>query len=101
MPIQGPSDVVQIGEWVVHPTLDSISREGETHKLEPRMMRLLLCLANSAGSVVSVEHLLNEVWTDVVVGTASVYQTVSQLRKLLGDVDPHPSYIATIPRKGY
>src|SRR5271157_4770527 len=42
-----------------------------------------------------------EVWTGVVVGPASVYQAVSQLRKLLGDVDPDPTYIATVPRKGY
>jgi TolB-like protein/DNA-binding winged helix-turn-helix (wHTH) protein len=101
MPIQDSSAVVQIGEWVVHPALDSISRGTETQKLEPRMMRLLLCLANSAGAVISVDHLLTEVWADVVVGPASVYQTVSQLRKILGDVDPHPTYIATIPRKGY
>jgi TolB-like protein/DNA-binding winged helix-turn-helix (wHTH) protein len=101
MPIQDSSGVVQIGEWVVHPALDSISRDTETQKLEPRMMRLLLCLANSAGAVISVDHLLTEVWADVVVGPASVYQTVSQLRKILGDVDPHPTYIATIPRKGY
>jgi TolB-like protein/DNA-binding winged helix-turn-helix (wHTH) protein len=64
-------------------------------------MRLLLCLANSAGDVVSIERLLAEVWTGVVVGSASVYEAVSQLRKILGDVDPKPTYIATIPRKGY
>jgi TolB-like protein/DNA-binding winged helix-turn-helix (wHTH) protein len=64
-------------------------------------MRLLLCLAESAGEVVSVDRLLNEVWTGVVVGSASVYQAVSQLRKLLGDVDPEPTYVATVPRKGY
>jgi TolB-like protein/DNA-binding winged helix-turn-helix (wHTH) protein len=101
MPIQDSSGVVQIGEWMVHPALDSISRDTETQKLEPRMMRLLLCLANSAGAVVSVDQILTEVWADVVVGPASVYQTVSQLRKILGDIDPHPTYIATIPRKGY
>ncbi len=101
MPIQDSSGVVQIGEWVVHPALDSISRDTETQKVEPRMMRLLLCLANAAGAVVSVDQLLTEVWADVVVGPASVYQTVSQLRKILGDVDPHPTYIATVPRKGY
>jgi len=41
------------------------------------------------------------VWTGVVVSPASVYQAVSQLRKLLGDVEPNPTYIATVPRKGY
>jgi TolB-like protein/DNA-binding winged helix-turn-helix (wHTH) protein/Tfp pilus assembly protein PilF len=64
-------------------------------------MRLLLCLANSSGAVVSVDRLLTEVWPGVVVGSASVYQAVSQLRKLLGDVDPNPTYVATVPRKGY
>ena len=101
MPIQDSSGVMQIGEWIANPALDSISRGIETQKLEPRMMRLLLCLANSAGTVVSIDNLLSEVWPDVVVGSASVYQTVSQLRKILGDVDPNPTYIATIPRKGY
>ncbi len=92
---------VQVGDWVVHPALDTISRGDETHKLEPRTMRLLLCLVEAAGGVVSVDRLLSEVWTGVVVGPASVYQAISQLRKLLHDVDPEPTYIATVPRKGY
>jgi TolB-like protein/DNA-binding winged helix-turn-helix (wHTH) protein/Flp pilus assembly protein TadD len=101
MPAQETGSALQIGEWIVHPALDCISRGTETQKLEPRAMRLLLCLADSAGAVVSVDRLLSEVWADVVVGSASVYQTVSQLRKILGDVDPSPTYIATVPRKGY
>ena len=84
MPTQESGSVVQIGEWVVHPALDSISRGTETQKLEPRAMRLLMCLANSAGEVVSVDRLLTEVWAGVVVGSASVYEAVSQLRKMLG-----------------
>jgi transcriptional activator of cad operon len=35
------------------------------------------------------------------VGSASVYEAVSHLRKILGDVDPKPTYIVTVPRKGY
>jgi len=101
MPGKDKEGALQIGEWTVNPSLDSISKGTETQKLEPRTMRLLLCLADSAGEVVSVDQLLNEVWTGVVVGSASVYQAVSQLRKLLGDVDPEPTYIATVPRKGY
>ncbi len=101
MPSGDKQGALQIGEWVVTPSLDSISKGTETQKLEPRTMRLLLCLADSAGEVVSVDRLLSEVWTGVVVGSASVYQAVSQLRKLLGDVDPEPTYIVTVPRKGY
>ena len=65
MPGQNSSSIVQIGEWIVHPALDSISRGTETLKLEPRTMRLLLCLANSAGEVVSIDRLLSEVWAGV------------------------------------
>ena len=101
MPAEETSSTLQIGEWTVHPALDCITRGTETQKLEPRAMRLLLCLADSAGAVVSVDRLLAEVWADVVVGSASVYQAVSQLRKVLGDADPSPTYIATVPRKGY
>jgi transcriptional activator of cad operon len=101
MPSEDKAGALQIGEWIVNPSLDSMSKGTETQKLEPRTMRLLLCLADSAGEVVSVERLLNEVWSGVVVGSASVYQAVSQLRKLLGDVGFEPTYITTVTRKGY
>jgi TolB-like protein/DNA-binding winged helix-turn-helix (wHTH) protein/Tfp pilus assembly protein PilF len=101
MPTGNSDGAVQIGEWIVNPSRDTISKGAETQKLEPRTMRLLMCLANCAGEVVSVDRLLTEVWTGVVVGSASVYQAVSQLRKLLGDVDPNPTYIVNVPRKGY
>jgi len=93
--------LLQIGEWVADPDTDTISRGSESQKLEPRTMRLLLLLADSPGSVISVDRLLADVWSGVIVGPASVYQAISQLRRLLGDTDPEPTYIATIPRKGY
>jgi len=99
--MSGPSAPIQIGEWVADPETDTISRGGETQKLEPRTMRLLLLLAQSPGSVFSVEKMLSEIWPGVVVGPASVYQAVSQLRRLLKDTDPEPTHIATVPRKGY
>jgi transcriptional activator of cad operon len=101
MPSGDKEGALQVGEWIVNPSRDSISKGTATQKLEPRTMRLLLCLADAGGEVVSVDRLLNEVWTGVIVGPASVYQSVSQLRKLLGDVDPNPTYIVNVPRKGY
>ena len=52
MPSKDKEGALQIGEWIVNPSLDSISKGTETQKLEPRTMRLLLCLAGSAGEVV-------------------------------------------------
>jgi TolB-like protein/DNA-binding winged helix-turn-helix (wHTH) protein/Flp pilus assembly protein TadD len=95
------NSVKQIGVWRVDPALDEISRDGQTIKLEPKMMQLLLCLARHAGEVVSVEQLLDEVWKDVVVTSDSVYHAVSALRRVLGDNSKDPSYIANVMRRGY
>lgn len=90
-----------IGEWLVQPALDQISRNGEIVKLEPRTMRLLLQLAAAPGEVLSSQTLLDHVWSGVIVGPASVYQAISQLRKVMSDAASEESCIATVPRKGY
>jgi TolB-like protein/DNA-binding winged helix-turn-helix (wHTH) protein/Flp pilus assembly protein TadD len=95
------SRVLRIGDWRVDPELDELSREGRTTRVEPRTMRLLLYLAAHAGRVVDVQHLLDEVWPNVVVTQGSVYQAVAELRRILGDDREHPSYIENLPRRGY
>jgi TolB-like protein/DNA-binding winged helix-turn-helix (wHTH) protein/Tfp pilus assembly protein PilF len=92
---------LKIGEWRVDPAVDEITREGKTVKLEPRAMRVLVCLAEHAGQVVSVDQLLDAVWKDVVVTPDSVYQAIAALRRALGDDTKEPSYIANVLRRGY
>jgi len=93
--------VLQIGDWCVDPTSGQISRDGETARVEARTMRLLLCLAEHADHVVSIDDLLDRVWSEVIVTPDSVYQAVASLRRLLGDDPKQPTYIATVPRLGY
>src|SRR5579864_3112466 len=99
----GPSspEVLRIGDWCVNPASGQISRNGETLRLEERTMRLLLCLAEHPGEVVSIDDLLNQVWPGVTVTSDSVYQAVTSLRRQLGDDAKQPTYIATVPRLGY
>ena len=92
---------LRIGDWYVDPTSSQISRDGETAHVEARTMRLLLVLAERKGEVVSIDDLLNLVWADVVVSPDSVYQSITSLRRLLGDNPKQPIYIATVPRLGY
>lgn len=64
-------------------------------------MRLLLCLAQHEGEVVSIENLLDELWVGVIVTPDSVYQAVASLRRVLGDDPKRPTYVANVPRLGY
>src|SRR5215813_11719550 len=97
----GDAGFLCIGKWRVDPALGEISSDGRTVRLEPLAMRLLLCLARHAGHPVELQQLLDEVWTGVIVAQGSVYQAIAQLRRTLGDDTEHPTYIDTVPRKGY
>src|SRR2546429_3943117 len=93
--------MLRIGAWCVNPASGQISRDGETARVEVRTMRLLLCLAEHSGELVSIDDLLAQVWPDVTVAPDSVYQAVASLRRLLGDDPKQPTYIETVPRLGY
>lgn len=92
---------LRIADLKVDPALDEISKDGQTIKLEPKAMELLVCLAEHAGKVVSVEELLDRVWKDVIVTQDSVYAAVAALRRTLGDDPRNPTYIANVVRRGY
>ena len=92
---------LRIGDWRVNPATGQLSKNGEVVRLEARTLRLLMYLANRAGETVSIEELLDQVWSGVVVTQDSVYQAVTSLRRLLGDDARQPAYIATVPRLGY
>ncbi|MBV8804718.1 MAG: winged helix-turn-helix domain-containing protein, partial [Sinobacteraceae bacterium] len=95
------SAVFHMAQWRVDPALDEISRDGKTVKLEPRAMRVLVCLAEHAGEVVSVNQLLDTAWKDLIVTSSSVYVAVAALRRALGDDPKDPTYIANVLRRGY
>jgi transcriptional activator of cad operon len=92
---------LRIGEWRVNPASGQISRNGENVRVDARTLRLLLCLAERAGQIVSIDDLLTRVWSGVIVTQDSVYQAVASLRRLLGDDVKQPLYIETVPRLGY
>jgi hypothetical protein len=50
---------LRIGAWCVDPKSGQMSRDGEIVRVEARTLRLLLCLAERAGEVVSIDDLLN------------------------------------------
>lgn len=91
----------RVGEWTVYPDTDRIQRGDEEVKLEPKAMKVLLCLAQNAGNVVSRETLENTVWTNMVVGYDAISATIIKVRKALGDDSRNPKYIETLSKKGY
>ena len=92
---------LRIGEWWADRTTNELCRGGETLRIEPKAMEVLMALAGRAGQAVSRDELLAEVWSGVVVGDEALTQTVIKLRKALGDNPRSPTYIETISKRGY
>ncbi len=92
---------IRLAEWVLDPESGELQRPGECQHLEPKMAEVLVYLVLRAGQVVSKDELLREVWADTVVAESSLWRSIAGLRKALGDDHHTPSFIETLPRRGY
>ena len=76
-------------------------REGQPVPLTPRVYEVLMLLVQNGDHVVTKEDLMLEVWRDSFVEDGNLTQSISVLRKTLGEKPGAPQYIETIPRRGY
>jgi len=90
-----------VGEWLVEPKLNRVSRGEVTVQLELKAMDVLLCLVDHAGDLVSKHDLLDTVWQTEFVSDNTVVNRIAELRGAFGDDPQNPRYIETIRKRGY
>jgi hypothetical protein len=78
-----------------------ITRGDEVRHIRPRAMGVLECLAEAGGAVVTRQRITDRVWRTEFVTTNALTHVVAELRTVLDDDADRPSYIETIPRRGY
>ena len=91
----------QFGPFRLDPVKRRLSRDGEVVKLTPKAFETLVVLVERRGETVEKEELLNKVWAGTVVEENNLNQSITALRKSLGDSRQDSQYIATIPGIGY
>jgi TolB-like protein/DNA-binding winged helix-turn-helix (wHTH) protein/tetratricopeptide (TPR) repeat protein len=91
----------RVGTWLVQPSLNTVSSNGTTTRLEPKVMGVLVCLASQPGEAISKETLLKTVWPDTFVSEDVLTRSISELRRLFEDDARQPRFIETIPKRGY
>jgi DNA-binding winged helix-turn-helix (wHTH) protein/TolB-like protein/Tfp pilus assembly protein PilF len=69
--------------------------------LTPKVFEILLALVERSGHVVEKEDLMRRVWPDTFVEEGNLTQSVSLLRKALGETPSGVQFIETISRRGY
>ena len=90
-----------VGDLLVDPSLDQISRMSKIGYLRPQVMEILGFLASRNGDVVSTQVFLRKLWAGKVVTDGTVYNCIAELRQAISKLDDSQSYIETIPKKGY
>ncbi|MBN2170810.1 MAG: PD40 domain-containing protein [Candidatus Krumholzibacteriota bacterium] len=90
-----------VDDRLVQPDLNRISGGGRTVQVEPRLVDVLVRLAERPGEVVGRRELLDAVWSDTVVGEESLTRAIFELRQIFGDDPRAPRIIETIRKRGY
>lgn len=90
-----------LDDLLVDAKRNSITRGSTFFPIEPRLMRVIVRLAQEAGEVVNRNELLNEISEHPYVTDESLTQAISKIRNVMGDTSRQPKFIKTIPRKGY
>lgn len=90
-----------VGTCLVEPDLNQIVGPQGAIRIEPKSMKVLLCLVQQPGRVVTRQELLDRVWEGTIVEENTLSRCVSQLRKAFGDSARQPRFIETIPKTGY
>jgi len=101
-PEPGDEGPVEIGELRLDPARREVTHGGEALELSRKEFDLLELLMRNAGSVVSRERLISEVWDANWFGSTKTLDVhVSGIRRKLGDDPSRPRYLHTVRGVGF
>jgi TolB-like protein/DNA-binding winged helix-turn-helix (wHTH) protein/Tfp pilus assembly protein PilF len=94
----------QLGELRIDPRAGEVSGPGGCEKLDPKVMDVLVMLAQHAGQVVLREDLLARIWPNAVVTDDALSRCLYELRRQLsqaGGDELYKAMLETVPKRGY
>jgi DNA-binding winged helix-turn-helix (wHTH) protein/Tol biopolymer transport system component len=97
------SSNLRFGPFELDPAAGQLRKAGVLVKLQPQPFRLLLLLAERAGTVIAREEIQRSLWSDstFVDFEHGINFSINQIRGALADSADRPRYIETLPRRGY
>ncbi|HEY7543512.1 MAG TPA: winged helix-turn-helix domain-containing protein, partial [Blastocatellia bacterium] len=91
----------RILEWTVNVDTNTLASGEKTVRIEPKVMAVLVYLAEHAGEVVPKDQIIQSVWEEKFISDEVLTVSIHELRKALGDDAKNPRFIKTVPRAGY
>lgn len=98
-PLANRADIV-LGNATVRPSLRTVEGPLGSQRGEPRVIQVLLALADARGRVLSREDLLQQCWNSQIVGDDAINRSIAEVRRIARAIGAEFS-IETVPRVGY
>src|SRR5512144_1200060 len=89
------------GDFCLDRTSERLWCRDEVVALTPKAFAVLCRLVEDGGQLVSKEELLRAGWAETHVGDGVLKVIILEIRRALGDDPAAPSFIETVPRRGY
>lgn len=99
--MMGSNGVYTFGPFRLDTVERVLQRAGQPVPITPKAFEVLLVLVRNSGHLVQKEDLMREVWPGTFVEANNLAFNISLLRKALGEDGAAPSYVETIPKRGY
>src|SRR5262245_7945875 len=98
---KGRHQFYEFADFRLYPDERLLERGNLPVTLTPKCFDILQVLVERSGYLVDKEELMKAVWPDAIVEERNLTQSISLLRRALGDNPDGPRYIDTIQRYGY
>ncbi len=94
---------VQFGVFELDLQRAELRKQGVRVKLQEQPLKVLQLLLENAGQIVSREELRQRIWpaNTFVEFDQGLYSAMARLRDALGDSADSPTFVETVPRRGY
>jgi len=91
----------RLADWLVQPSLNRVCSSDTMRQIEPKVMDVLVFLADRAGQVASRQEIIDAVWAKRFLADTVLTRAISELRRVLGDHARTPCFIQTVSKRGY
>jgi DNA-binding winged helix-turn-helix (wHTH) protein len=99
--LKSASATYSFDHFTLEPADRRLRRDGEPVELSARYFDALTLLVREAGTLVSKDRFMDEVWSGIPVTDEALTQCIKALRRALGDDASSPRVIETVPKHGY
>ena len=96
------SERIAFGDFVLQRSQQRVlCSDGSELSLTPRLFSALQLLVDNPDTLLDKERLMRTLWPGLVVEENNLSQTISSLRRALGDEPAGSRYIQTVARRGF